>query len=70
VDKCQLNGQWLGEYTGSSTGSIIVNIDERESYYDVEAYLTSKTGPGLVAFLTIPNNATKFHARTEPAQIP
>jgi len=33
-----LNGQWVGTYTGSSKGDIIVNVDEHESNYQVVAF--------------------------------
>jgi len=34
-----MNGQWLGNYTGSSSGTIIVNIDEHPSNYQGVVYL-------------------------------
>ncbi len=36
-----LNGQWIGEYTGTTSGNIHVNIDEDESNYRGVAYLFS-----------------------------
>jgi hypothetical protein len=34
-----MKGQWIGDYAGSSTGTIIANIDERSSYFQGVAYL-------------------------------
>jgi hypothetical protein len=34
-----MKGQWIGDYTGSSAGRIILNIDERSSYFQGVAYL-------------------------------
>jgi hypothetical protein len=33
-----MNGQWIGEVTGTSSGEIIVNIDQRGSRYEGIAY--------------------------------
>jgi FRG domain-containing protein len=42
-----MNGQWIGEYTDDNGGgSILVNIDAREAFYQGVAYLHPK-GPGL-----------------------
>jgi hypothetical protein len=37
--RSRMKGQWIGKYTGSSEGMIIVNVDERSSYYQGVAYL-------------------------------
>ena len=34
-----MKGQWIGNYTGSSPGMIIVNVDERSTHYQGVAYL-------------------------------
>src|SRR5439155_16482327 len=39
TERLKLNGQWTGEYFGSTGGRIIVNIDELDAYYQGVAYL-------------------------------
>jgi hypothetical protein len=65
-----MNGQWLGEYSGSSSGKIIVNIDERESNYEGEAVLpeTESKLPSAVAFFTTPSKENSFKFRTDLIQ--
>jgi len=65
---CKLNGQWLGTYTGSSTGSILVNIDERLEQYQGTAVLIEddKALPhSLVSFQTA-NKEARFEFRASP----
>jgi len=61
-----MKGQWIGNYAGSSEGTIIVNIDERSSYYEGVAYLNERdrTIPSTAAFFRTPNKANAFHFRT------
>jgi hypothetical protein len=61
-----MNGQWLGEYSGSSKGTIIVNIDERESDYQGVAHLldADNTLPISAAFFATPNKESRFSFRT------
>jgi hypothetical protein len=64
-----LNGQWFGEFVGSSSGKIIVNIDDRGSYYQGEAYMVVNVqGPSLVALFRIPDTSVKFKFRTDLIQ--
>jgi hypothetical protein len=51
-----MKGQWLGEYTGTNSGRIMVNVDEFLSYYRGVAYLRDNNPqlPGsAVAFQTV-----------------
>jgi len=34
-----MKGQWIGEYSGTNTGTIMVNIDEFSSCFQGVAYL-------------------------------
>lgn len=36
-----MKGQWIGKYTGTDTGNIVINIDERSNNYDGIAFLHS-----------------------------
>jgi hypothetical protein len=63
-----MRGQWLGTYTGTSKGSIMVNIDERESCYQGTAYLVENDPIGFIpmaSFKTADKNAD-FSFRTAP----
>ena len=44
-------GQWIGRYGGTNTGEAILNIDERQLFYDGVAYLIPESGalPSTVA---------------------
>jgi hypothetical protein len=62
-----MNGQWLGSFSGSTTGSIIVNIDERQEHYQGTANLIEddRTLPdSLVSFQTA-SKEPKFKFRTD-----
>jgi FRG domain len=61
-----MNGQWLGKFEGTQKGSITVNIDERETWYEGIAYLhPDQTGAAPVAasFRTA-NKKNSFSCRT------
>ena len=61
-----MNGQWIGNYTGSSHGMIIVNIDERSTHYQgVVHLLESNTAlPSVVASFNTPDKSRDLHFRT------
>lgn len=61
-----MKGQWIGSYTGSSNGIIIINVDERSSHYQGVAYLNdgNKTLPGSAAFFKTKNKDRHFQFRT------
>lgn len=62
-----MKGQWIGSYSGSNTGLIIVNIDERPSYYEGVAYLNESNNalPSTAAFFKTPNKGDQFKFRTD-----
>ena len=63
----QMNGQWLGSFSGSTTGSIIVNIDERQECYEGTANLIEDDRAlpdSFVSFRTA-NKEPKFQFRTD-----
>jgi len=64
----KMNGQWLGSYTGSTTGSIVVNVDERQEHYQGTAILIEDDQAlphSLVSFQTASKEA-KFQFRASP----
>jgi hypothetical protein len=68
-DAPKLNGQWMGQYAGTTGGRIILNIDERETAYQGSAYLVpgdAKTLPATAAFFgTSDKNVSTFQFRTD-----
>jgi hypothetical protein len=65
-----LNGQWIGEFAGATTGAIHVNIDEDESNYRRVAYLFDNNPqlPPSVAYFSTLNKEPRFSFRTELIQ--
>ncbi|HZR67160.1 MAG TPA: FRG domain-containing protein [Terriglobales bacterium] len=62
-----MNGQWLGRYSGTTSGAMIVNIDERHDFYRGAAYLIEddrKLPDSLTGFQTV-NKESPFEFRTE-----
>jgi FRG domain-containing protein len=61
-----MKGQWIGIYTGSSGGTMIVNIDESPSHYQGVAYLREgdQTLPGTASFFRTKDKTTPFQFRT------
>lgn len=56
-----MRGQWIGKYTGSVQGSVIVNIDERQDGFVGIAYITpdDKILPASAAHFGIDGKSTK-----------
>jgi hypothetical protein len=63
-----MNGQWIGSYTGTTPGTIIVNIDERRGHYEGTAYLLEDDRTSLDSALSFrtANKEPKFQFRTDP----
>jgi hypothetical protein len=61
-----MRGQWVGRYTGSTEGMIIVNVDEFPWYYEGVAYLIEdqKAYPSTAALFRTINKNTDFVFRT------
>lgn len=62
----QMRGQWIGRYTGSAEGTIIVNIDEFPSNYGGVAYLNEdqKAYSSTAVFFSTVNKSADFAFRT------
>ena len=62
-----MKGQWIGRYMGYSEGTIIVNVDERTSYYQGVAYLNedNKALPNTAAFFKSKTKDRDFQFRTD-----
>lgn len=55
-----MKGQWLGDYTGMSSGAMILNVDERPTYFQGVAYLFEKDS-------RLPDTAVFFSTRNKDA---
>jgi hypothetical protein len=62
-----MNGQWIGSYTGSSSGELVVNIDERFDHYEGIAYLTESNSqlPNTLAHFKTNSKDKEFQFETE-----
>jgi hypothetical protein len=47
-----MQGQWIGTYTGTSKGDIMVNVDARESFFQGTAYLVEDDPVGFIPMAT------------------
>jgi len=60
-----MKGQWIGNFSGSSSGQVIVNIDESPSFYQGVVYLhESEAGlPSALAGVVTTDKKTSFECR-------
>jgi hypothetical protein len=66
----KMNGQWIGRYTGTTSGAIHINIDEEESNYRGVAYLWSddqQLPPAIIELSTV-DKEPAFSVRTDSIQ--
>src|SRR5579872_62518 len=62
-----MNGQWIGKYTGTQSGEVIVNMDDRGSYFQGVAYLIDSKGnvPRIGLALRTRNKDNDFNLRPD-----
>jgi hypothetical protein len=62
-----MNGQWIGQYSGTTGGYLILNVDKRGSTYEGVAYLleNDKQFPSSAAFFETANHDIPFDCRTK-----
>jgi hypothetical protein len=60
-----VNGQWIGQYTGSDNGRIILNVDERPNTFEGIVYLhsTNSALPSVVGSFQTPGKGRNFQFR-------
>lgn len=58
-----MNGQWIGPYTGSNGGFMVVEIDDIGAAYEAVVYAINNDQPASVGELTIPKGQSEAHAR-------
>ncbi len=61
-----MNGQWMGQYAGSNTGSIIVNMDDRDDHYEGMAFLIDSNSklPAIAASVKTNDKARTIQLKT------
>jgi hypothetical protein len=62
-----MNGQWIGKYTGTNGGELLVNVDDLGSHFEGIAYLTDDNTnlPRLGAALQTKNKDAEFNLRID-----
>ena len=62
-----MNGQWIGRYDGSRRGQIIVNVDERQSFFEGFASIIDDdhAAPKAIAFFKTKTKARSFRCRAD-----
>jgi hypothetical protein len=62
-----MNGQWLGEYSGSSKGRITLNVDDLSSHFRGVAFLhsTDNVVPSVAVGFSTQNKDRTFSCRTD-----
>jgi FRG domain len=58
-----MNGQWLGRYTGTNSGTLFINLDDMGSHYagNVFAYDDNTSLPFIYSYIRTPNKQTPCH---------
>lgn len=61
-----MNGQWIGEISGTNKGEIILNLDETDSAYEGVAYVLEAEPEfiGFAVFITTPSKDSAFTLTT------
>lgn len=66
MNKVGMNGQWVGRFSGSSTGRLNVNVDELDGCYQGSAGLVEDdlSFPSTLIFFRTPNKERELRFRT------
>lgn len=69
--RTMLNGQWIGPYTGTNTGMLVIELDERESHYEGRAstYDDDRSLTALVASIRTIDKSDAQHLVNVPLQV-
>ncbi len=62
-----MNGQWYGNFTGSSQGFIVINIDEMADHFEGEVALFDYNSelPNIAIFFETMSKGSPFHFETK-----
>jgi hypothetical protein len=57
-----MNGQWTGRYSGSTSGLLVVDLDDMDTHYEgpVFAYDDNASLPSVCAFIKTPDKGSTF----------
>jgi hypothetical protein len=58
-----MNGQWLGRYSGSNSGRLVIDFDDVGTHYEGRAFAYDDNYPSLpatFAFIKTPSKASTF----------
>ena len=66
-----MKGQWIGRYSGTFDGQIVVNVDEYQEHYQGIAYLIddNKAAPRVAVGFQTPNKDHEFTFRTREINV-
>jgi hypothetical protein len=66
-----MNGQWLGRYSGTNSGTLFINLDDMGSHYagNAFAYDDNPSLPHTYAYVRTPNKETSCHLCLELAPL-
>ena len=61
-----MNGQWIGKYAGTNSGSVIVNLDDMGDHYEGVAFLRDEDSrlPIIQTLLKTDDKSKTFHFKT------
>lgn len=65
--KIHINGQWIGRYTGTGSGLLVIDLDDLRTHYEghVFAYNDNSLLPSMAAGITIPDKEAEFRLRLD-----
>lgn len=57
-----INGQWIGRYSGSTSGLLVIDLDDMGTHYEgrVFAYDDNPSSASAFAFIRTPDKSTTF----------
>jgi hypothetical protein len=66
-----VNGQWLGRYSGTNSGTLFINLDDMGSHYagNVFAYDDNASLPFIYSYIQTPDKQTSCHLSLDLAPL-
>jgi hypothetical protein len=57
-----MNGQWIGRYSGTNSGQLVIDLDDMDTHYEGRAfaYDDNPSLPGMCAFIKTPDKSSTF----------
>jgi len=62
-----MSGQWMGRYSGTNSGLLVIELDEMETHYEGRAYAYDDNTqlPSTFAFIRTPSKESSFQLRLQ-----